>query len=56
MIVRGDENVYSREIEEVIAMHLSVVEVAVIGIPDERLGEQIMTVVVDKGVEKELVL
>lgn len=56
MSVRGGENVYPREIEEVIAMHPSVVEVAVIGIPDERLGEEIMAGAVDKGVEQELVL
>jgi acyl-CoA synthetase (AMP-forming)/AMP-acid ligase II len=45
MIVRGGENVYAREIEEVIATHPAVMEVAVIGVPDERLGEEIMAVV-----------
>jgi acyl-CoA synthetase (AMP-forming)/AMP-acid ligase II len=45
MIVRGGENVYAREIEEVIATHPAVTEVAVIGVPDERLGEEIMAVV-----------
>jgi long-chain acyl-CoA synthetase len=46
MIVRGAENIYPREIEEVIAAHPAVMEVAVIGVPDERLGEEIMAVVV----------
>jgi len=45
MICRGGENVYPREIEEVIASHPSVLEVAVIGVPDERLQEEIMAVI-----------
>jgi len=45
MICRGGENVYPREIEEVIASHPAVFEVAVIGVPDERMGEEIMAVI-----------
>jgi fatty-acyl-CoA synthase len=45
MISRGGENVYPREIEEVIAGHPGVMEVAVIGVPDDRLEEEIMAVV-----------
>jgi long-chain acyl-CoA synthetase len=45
MICRGGENVYPREIEEVIATHSKVLEVAVIGVPDSRLEEEIMAVV-----------
>ena len=41
----GGYNVYPREIEEVIAGHPGVMEVAVIGVPDERLEEEIMAVV-----------
>ena len=52
MICRGGENVYPREIEEVISTHGAVMEVAVIGIPDERLGEEIVAVVVEKGEQK----
>lgn len=52
MICRGGENVYPREIEEVISTHGSVLEVAVIGIPDERLGEEIVAVVVEKREQK----
>lgn len=45
MICRGGENVYPREIEEVISSHPRVLEVAVIGVPDDRLQEEIMAVV-----------
>jgi acyl-CoA synthetase (AMP-forming)/AMP-acid ligase II len=45
MICRGAENVYPREVEEVIAGHPGVMEVAVIGVPDDRLQEEIMAVV-----------
>jgi len=44
MISRGGENVYPREIEEVIAAHPRVMEVAVIGVTDDRLQEEIMAV------------
>ncbi|MCP4756995.1 MAG: long-chain-fatty-acid--CoA ligase [Proteobacteria bacterium] len=49
MINRGGENVYPREIEEVIATHPSVMEVAGIGIPDTRVGEEIMAVIAPKN-------
>ena len=42
MIIRGGENVYPREIEEFLYTHPDVVEVQVIGVPDERYGEQVM--------------
>jgi long-chain acyl-CoA synthetase len=41
MIIRGGFNVYSREIEEVLYEHPAVLEAAVIGIPDEALGEEV---------------
>ncbi|KZS12301.1 Long-chain fatty acid transport protein 6 [Daphnia magna] len=41
MIIRGGENVYPREIEEILHTHPSVQEAQVIGVPDERLGEEI---------------
>jgi len=41
MIIRGGENIYPREIEELLFQHPSVGEVAVVGLPDERLGEEI---------------
>jgi acyl-CoA synthetase (AMP-forming)/AMP-acid ligase II len=40
-IVRGGENIHPREIEDVLFMHAAVAEVAVIGVPDARWGEQV---------------
>ena len=45
MIIRGGYNVYPREIEEVLYAHPAINEAAVIGIPDERLGEEVHAVV-----------
>ena len=41
MIIRGGENIYPREIEEVLFAHPGVVDVAVVGIPDDKWGEQV---------------
>jgi long-chain acyl-CoA synthetase len=46
LIIRGGFNVYPREVEEVIARHPAVAQVAVIGVPDEVHGEEICAVVV----------
>lgn len=46
MIVSGGENVYSTEVENAIADHPAVAQVAVIGIPDARWGEAVHAVVV----------
>ena len=52
MILRGGFNVYPRELEEVLLTHAAVSLVAVIGVPDERLGEEVKAFVVKKpGVE-----
>jgi acyl-CoA synthetase (AMP-forming)/AMP-acid ligase II len=48
MIVSGSENVYPREVENVLYAHPGVAEVAVIGIPDERWGETVLAIVVPK--------
>ncbi len=45
LVIRGGYNVYPREIEEVLYTHPSVLEAAVIGKPDERLGEEVVAVV-----------
>ncbi|OXM64489.1 acyl-CoA synthetase [Amycolatopsis vastitatis] len=45
MIITGGENVYSPEVERVVAEFPGVAEVAVIGIPDEKWGEQVKAVV-----------
>jgi fatty-acyl-CoA synthase len=42
MIIRGGENVYPREIEEFLYTHAEISDVAVIGVPDEKYGEEIM--------------
>ena len=42
MIIRGGENVYPREIEEFLYGHPRIRDVQVIGVPDERYGEEIM--------------
>lgn len=52
MIIRGGFNVYPREIEEVMIQHESVSLVAVIGIPDEKLGEEIKAYVVIQAEKK----
>jgi long-chain acyl-CoA synthetase len=46
MIVTGGENVYSIEVENAIASHPDVAQVAVIGIPDEKWGEAVHAIVV----------
>jgi acyl-CoA synthetase (AMP-forming)/AMP-acid ligase II len=45
MIISGGENIYSPEIERVLAEHPAVMEVAVIGVPDDRWGEVVKAVV-----------
>ena len=46
MIIRGGENVYPREIEEFLYTHPEIADVQVIGVPDERYGEELMAWVV----------
>lgn len=46
MVLRGGENVYCSEVEAAIYRHPAVLEVAVFGVPDERLGEKVAAVVV----------
>ena len=41
MLIRGGENVYPREIEELLHTHPAVAEAHVIGVPDMRLGEEV---------------
>jgi fatty-acyl-CoA synthase len=42
MVIRGGENIYPREIEEFLYTHPDIVDAQVIGVPDERYGEQLM--------------
>ena len=48
MLIRGGTNVYPREIEDVLMTHPAVSLAAVIGVPDERLGEEIKAFIVLK--------
>jgi fatty-acyl-CoA synthase len=42
MVIRGGENVYPREVEEFLYTHPDIVDAQVIGVPDERYGEELM--------------
>ena len=57
MIISGGENIYSIEVERVLAEHPSIAEVAVIGVPDEKWGESVKAVVALEGEasEKEII-
>lgn len=46
LIIRGGFNIYPRDIEEVLTSHPSVIEAAVIGVPSERMGEEVKAFVV----------
>jgi malonyl-CoA/methylmalonyl-CoA synthetase len=48
LIISGGYNVYPREVEDVLAAHPAIAEVAVLGLPDPDLGEQVVAVVVPK--------
>jgi long-chain acyl-CoA synthetase len=48
MIIRGGENIYPREIDEVLYQHPQIGAAAVIGVPDELYGEEVAAVVVLK--------
>jgi long-chain acyl-CoA synthetase len=48
VVLRGGYNVYPREVEEVLLRHRAVEQAAVIGLPDERLGEEVCAVVVPR--------
>jgi len=46
MIITGGENVYPAEVEDVLSMHPDVAQAAVIGMPDEKWGEEVHAVVI----------
>jgi acyl-CoA synthetase (AMP-forming)/AMP-acid ligase II len=45
MIITGGENVYSREVEEILYQHPAVAEAAIVGVPDETWGENVVAVI-----------
>lgn len=49
LIIRGGFNVYPREVEEVLMRHPAVAQVAVIGVPHETHGEEVIAIVVARG-------
>jgi acyl-CoA synthetase (AMP-forming)/AMP-acid ligase II len=52
MIISGGENIYAAEVEEVLYTHPKVLEVAIIGVPDEQWGEAVKAIVVAKQGER----
>ena len=46
LIIRGGYNVYPSEIENVLHAHPAIAEAAVVGVPDQRLGEEVVAVVI----------
>lgn len=60
-IVAGGVNIYPREVEDVLAAHPAVADVAVIGVPDEDMGEAVKAIVelragvAPEGIERELI-
>jgi fatty-acyl-CoA synthase len=49
MVIRGGENVYPREVEEFLYTHPDVSDVSVVGVPDERFGEELCAFVVARS-------
>jgi fatty-acyl-CoA synthase len=46
MVIRGGENVYPREIEELLFTHPAVESAQIVGVPDERMGEELAAFVI----------
>ncbi|MCG7439635.1 AMP-binding protein [Corynebacterium freneyi] len=52
MLIRGGENIYPREIEEFLFTHPDIVDAQVIGVPDDKYGEEIMAwIILHEGAE-----
>jgi fatty-acyl-CoA synthase len=49
MVIRGGENVYPREVEEFLMGHPDIADVQVVGVPDDRYGEELMAWIVCRG-------
>jgi long-chain acyl-CoA synthetase len=49
MVIRGGENIYPKELEDILYAHPKISEVAVIGVPDKKYGEEVMVCIVPQG-------
>jgi fatty-acyl-CoA synthase len=49
MVIRGGENIYPREVEEFLYGHPDIADVQVVGVPDERYGEELMAWIIPRG-------
>ena len=49
LIIRGGENVYAYEVEQVLVAHPGIRDVAVVGVPDPLWGEQIAAFIIAEG-------
>lgn len=56
MVISGGENIYCAEVERVMGEMPGVIECAAFGIPDERLGERLVAVVVARGVDEAAII
>lgn len=54
LVIRGGENVYPREIEEFLYTHPAIADVQVIGVPDEKYGEELMAWIIMRPGEQPL--
>jgi fatty-acyl-CoA synthase len=52
MIVSGGENVFPREVEDLLADHAAIEEAAVVGVPDEEFGQRLKAFVVTRDGER----
>lgn len=48
VIIRGGENIYPREVEEFLYTHPAVLDVQIVGVPDEKYGEEVMAWIIPK--------
>ncbi|KGX91497.1 AMP-binding protein [Pontibacillus marinus] len=48
MVIRGGENIYPREVEEFLYQHEDILDVQVVGVPDEKYGEELMAWIIPK--------
>jgi acyl-CoA synthetase (AMP-forming)/AMP-acid ligase II len=55
MVISGGENIYCAEVERVIGSLANVAEVAAFGLPDDRMGERLVTVIVGHGLTADAV-